>query len=48
MFHAKRLMRDERRVKRVRSRPASRPGRLRDWLRKSGVIVRRNGVRLFG
>ena len=34
--------------KRRRVEPGSRPGRLRKWLRKTVVIVRRDGVRLYG
>lgn len=33
---------------RRKMKPGSRPGRLRKWLRKCGVIVRRDGVRLYG
>lgn len=48
-MHAKRVIHiGVRRMKARRPKAGSRPGRLRAWLRKSGVIVRRDGVRLFG
>lgn len=36
------------RLRRQVRQAGSRPGRLRNWLRKCGVVVRRDGLRLYG